>query len=159
MTRRNVLLFTALAAWFWLAVPVAAHEHKPPHGGTLVVFGAEAAHLELVLEAASGKLTGYVLDGEAEKAVRVKQKDIELKLVLAGAETKELALTLKARANVLTGETEGDSSEFAGQADALKEAKTFDAVLMSIEIKGQTYAKVAFNFPKGNEAPDAAPQK
>ena len=48
------------------------HEHTAPHGGALVGLGKEFAHVELVLEKATGKLTGYVLDGEAEKPVRLR---------------------------------------------------------------------------------------
>ena len=48
----------------------AHHEHTAPHGGTLVVFGNEFAHIELVLDQTTGKLTAYVLDGEAEKSVQ-----------------------------------------------------------------------------------------
>jgi len=32
------------------------HEHHAPHGGTLVVFGDEAAHVELVLDPKTGAL-------------------------------------------------------------------------------------------------------
>jgi hypothetical protein len=46
------------------------HEHKAPHGGTPVVLGNEAYHLEFVLDPATGKLSAYVLDGEMEKFVR-----------------------------------------------------------------------------------------
>ena len=34
----------------------AHHEHTAPHGGTLVVFGDEFAHIELVLDQTTGKL-------------------------------------------------------------------------------------------------------
>jgi hypothetical protein len=44
----------------------AVHEHTAPHGGSLVEFGEEFAHIELVLDSATGVLTAYVLDGEAE---------------------------------------------------------------------------------------------
>ena len=38
------------------------HEHRPPHGGTAVVLGREAFHLELVRTAETGLLTCYVLN-------------------------------------------------------------------------------------------------
>src|SRR5688572_651912 len=69
------------------------HEHKAPHDGTLVVFGDEFAHIELVLEAKEGKLTAYVLDGHAEKGVRVDQKDITLEITSADGKSKKVALT------------------------------------------------------------------
>src|SRR5690349_11141156 len=100
-----------------------AHEHHPPHKGTLIEFGEEFAHLELVLDAATGKLTAYALDGEAEKAVRVKQATIEIKIT----GIKDLpSITLKAQANDLSGEKVGDTSEFAATSDKLKNVKEFD---------------------------------
>ena len=49
---------------------------NPPHGGTPVVLGNEAYHLELVVDAASGTLQVYVLDGEMENFVRVSAPSI-----------------------------------------------------------------------------------
>src|ERR1700733_7713499 len=46
------------------------HEHKPPHGGTPVVLGDEVYHVELVLDAATGKLQAFVFDGELENFIR-----------------------------------------------------------------------------------------
>ena len=45
------------------------HHHVAPHGGTLVVFGNEFAHLELVLDLSVGKLDAYFLDGMAVMGV------------------------------------------------------------------------------------------
>lgn len=132
------------------------HEHIAPHGGTLVVFGEEFAHLELVLGSQEGILTGYVLDGEAENAVRIGQGEIELEIGIdnsAGGKNKkaDFPLKLKAVSNVLTGETEGDTSEFAGQSDKLKGATNFDGVITAITIKGREFKSIAFSFPEGNE--------
>jgi len=124
------------------------HEHKPPHQGTLVEFGEEFAHLELVLDPATGRLTGYVLDGEAEKPVRVEQKEIVLQVK---GKPSEVAVPLQAIGNSLTGEKPGDTSEFTGQADALKGRKDFDAVVVDVTVKGKAFKNVEFNYPKGNE--------
>ena len=126
------------------------HEHTAPHGGTLVVLGDEFTHVELVLEKATGKLTAYVLDDEAEKPVRLSQGAIELKINRLNSD-QTLALQLKAVANVLTGETEGDTSQFEGQSDALAGATEFNAEIALIEVKGQTFVDVDFEFPDGNE--------
>jgi hypothetical protein len=123
------------------------HEHSAPHGGTLVEFGEEFAHLEIVLDAATGRLTAYALDGEAEKAVRLKQPNLEI-TIKAPATT----IRLDGVANSLTGETADDTSEFAGQSDKLKGASEFDGVIKTISIRGKQFNNVAFNFPKGNEA-------
>ncbi len=126
------------------------HEHTAPHGGTLVVLGDEFAHIELVLDQTTGKLTGYVLDGEAEKSVRLSQKTVELKIHREDTQS-DLTLQLSGVANVLTGEAEGDTSQFAAQSDALKGASEFHAEIVSIDIKGQTFTHINFEFPEGNE--------
>jgi hypothetical protein len=139
-----------------LALPLCAgehhhHEHKPPHGGTLVVLGEEAAHLELVLDAATGKLTAYVLDGEAQQSLRVKQKEIEVRVSPDGKKDDSVAVVLKGVANILTGETEGDTSQFEGQAAILKGAARFGGVVSAVTVRGAELKGVAFRFPEGNE--------
>ena len=125
-----------------------AHEHKAPHEGTPVVLGNEAYHLELVLDAAAGKLSAYVLDGEMEKYIRIAAPSFEIVATLDGAKHP---LTFMAVADSATGETVGSTSLFEATAEWLKTAKAFDAVLTKIEIRGSTFADVPFNFPKGNE--------
>lgn len=128
----------------------AHHEHTAPHGGTLVVLGEEFAHVEFVLEKATGKLTAYVLDGEAEKPIRLTENTIGLKINRLNPE-QTMALQLQAVPNVLTGETEGDTSQFEGQSEALEGATEFQAEIASIVVKGQTFTDVDFEFPEGNE--------
>ena len=132
------------------------HEHTAPHGGTLVVFGEEFAHVELVLDRREGKLRTYVLDGEAENPVRIEQEEIDLEIILENPHRNKMdkftfPLKLEASANVLTGETAGDTSEFTGQSDYLRGVTNFNAVLPIITIKGNEFKNTAFNFPKGNE--------
>jgi hypothetical protein len=151
----RVTLLTLLFLSISLADDDHHHEHKAPHGGTLVVLGDEAFHLEFVLDAETGKLTAWVLDGEAETFVRIAQKEIALEIALPpekeGAEPRVLKAALKAVPNVLTGETEGDTSEFSARIDDLKGEKEWDAVLQLVEVKGVKFEEVAFNYPKGNE--------
>jgi hypothetical protein len=124
----------------------SGHEHSAPHGGALVELGEEFAHVEVVLDVATGKLTAYALDGEAEKSVRVKQSEIEIAV-------KNPAVTIKLGgvANALTGETADDTSEFSGRSDRLKGAANFDGVIKTISIKGRQFKEVAFDFPKSAE--------
>src|ERR1041385_7416284 len=121
------------------------HEHKPPHGGTLVEIGEEFAHLELVLDQATGQLTAYALDEEAENSIRLPQKEIELTI---GPATIKLA----AIDNPLTGETVGDTSEFRSPAGALKGQDRFSGVIKKIHIKGQSFDSVPVNFPQENDS-------
>lgn len=141
---------TLAAIALFICGTIRAHEHKAPHGGALIEFGEEFAHLELVLDK-DGNLTGYVLDGEAEKAVRVKQKEIEVKISAVEGKAQALTVSLKAKANVLTGESEGDTSEFTAAAPALKGVKKFEAAVGAITIKGKDFKETKFKFPEGNE--------
>ena len=151
----SLMLMTALAAGASAhgdgdsAAHDNGHEHTAPHGGTLVVLGDELAHLELVLDAETGKLTAYVLDGEAENPIRLEQEEIEMKIGDGGKDYS--TLKLKAVPNVLTGETAGDSSEFSVQSDRFKGIERFGAVITSITIKGKKFGEVEFGFPEGNE--------
>ena len=125
------------------------HEHTAPHGGTLIVFGDEFAHLELVLDDEKGKITGYVLDGEAENPVRIEQEEIEI-IVDRGSDNSKL-VKLFAKSNILSGENAGDTSQFEGESPILKGAKKFNAVITKISIKGQEFQDVEFRYPEGNE--------
>jgi|CZKI01.1.fsa_nt_gi hypothetical protein len=124
------------------------HEHHPPHGGTPVVLGDEAYHIELVLDASAGTLQAFVLDGELENFIRSAAPSFEIVADVAGAPR---ALVMAAVANPATGETVGDTSLFQTQADWLRTTGEFDAVLRSFTIRGTTFTDVKFNFPKGND--------
>ena len=124
------------------------HEHKPPHGGTPVVLGDEAYHVELVLDAANGALQAYVFDGEMENFIRVPAAFMEIDAWVDGAPQ---TLVLQAVANPATGETVGDTALFADQADWLKTVREFEGTLKKVTIHGTTFTGVKFNFPKGND--------
>ena len=130
------------------AAAVAAHQHVAPHGGTAVELGREEFHLELVLDPPAGRLTGYVLDGELEKFVRIAAPSLRL---VARVKDTDQPLEMHAIASAATGETVGDTSQFEATADWLKTTTRFDARLPEIIIRGKTYRDVSFNFPKGNE--------
>jgi hypothetical protein len=130
------------------ATPPKKHEHHPPHGGTPVVLGDEQFHLELVLEPSSGILRAYVLDGELENFIRITAPYLELRVVHEG---RKEVLKLKAVADTATGETVGDTSLFEGKAEWLKQVKHFQAMVETIEVRGQSFKKVDFDFPEGND--------
>ncbi len=104
------------------------HKHAAPHDGTLVAFGDEFAHLELVLDEKTGKLSAYALDGEAENSVRLKQTEIEIGI----KKPSVFSVELNAVENSLTGEKVGDTSEFAAASEQLKNLKAFDAIITNI---------------------------
>ena len=130
--------------------PAHGHEHRAPHGGALQVLGDEAAHVELLLDAKEGRLTAYVLDAEAERPVRIAQD--ALRLTLRSLACGEASVELKPVASVLTGETAGDTSQFAGASDALRGATSFEGTLATITARGVKFDAVPIRCPGGNEA-------
>lgn len=124
-----------------------SHEHTAPHGGTLIAFGEEFAHLELVLDSKSGQLTAYVPDGEAEKSIPLAQEIIEIEV----EKPEAFNIRLEAVENELTGEKRGATSEFRVVAEELKGQSEFDAAIRSLTVRGREFKKVHFNFPQGNE--------
>jgi hypothetical protein len=123
------------------------HKDVPPHGGTAVALG-EDYHVEFVLDRAEGTLAAYVLDGEMEDFIRVAAPSFVV-TAKVGAESR--ALNFAAVADAATGETVGSTSLFVARADWLRNTPGFDAVLVRLEIRGNVYEHVAFNFPRGNE--------
>jgi hypothetical protein len=124
----------------------AGHVHTAPHGGTLLELGEEFAHVELLLDSSAGNLTAYVLDGEAEKPVRLRQEIITL--LLAGPDALAARpFDLRAVASVLTGETVGDSSQFALTYEGLKGVKAFSGTLVQLVVKGQEFRDVPVVYP------------
>jgi hypothetical protein len=127
---------------------VHKHEHKPPHGGTPVELGDEEYHVELVRDAAAGKLQAFIFDGELETFVRIPAKSISVSAKVAG---KEEPLLFHAVPNAATGETVGDTALFEARADWLKTTPEFEAVLREVTVRAKTYTNISFNFPKGTD--------
>jgi hypothetical protein len=124
------------------------HEHTPPHGGTAVVLGDEQYHLELVRDAATGRLQAYVLDGHMDNFVRLTNESFQLTAKLPG---KSEPLVFRAVTTTTTGEKVGDTALFEAQAGWLKTTTNFDAVIESLVVRGARFENVSFNFPAGNE--------
>ena len=126
----------------------AHHEHKPPHGGAPVELGEEEYHVEFVRDAAAGKLSAYVMDGELEFFIRIATPSFEVAAQVAG---KSETLVFQPIANNATGEKIGDTSLFEAQADWLKSTTNFDGVLKELTVRTKTYTNISFNFPKGSD--------
>lgn len=138
------------------------HAEKGPHGGALVAIGQDDAHLEIVLDAETGTVTAYVLDGAAEKPVAIKQESLQLALTLEhdhhkegkdeGAKKDDVPDdTAPLLLNAVSPAADGTASEFSGQLDALKGADEFDAALTAIRIGDKEFKGVTFKYPEGNE--------
>ncbi|MBK9430657.1 MAG: hypothetical protein IPN65_09310 [Elusimicrobia bacterium] len=78
-----------------------------------------------------------LLDGESENPVRSKQTALSVTL------KDGTALRLAAAANPLTGETMGDSSEFAGSSPALRGIDRLEAVLAKVDVLGKSFEGVS----------------
>lgn len=83
-----------------------------------------------------------------DKFVRIAAPAIEVTATSAGAPQ---TLSFQPVPNPATGEKVGDTSLFETQADWLKTATNFDAVVKLVDVKGKAFKDVKFNFPKGNE--------
>jgi len=127
------------------------HAEHGPHKGTLVVLSGHKNHLELVLDAETGRLTGYVLDDDAHDAVAIKQGELVLGVALPGKEKDDLPEPFEVTLSAVKPTEAGEASEFAGESEKLKGVKEFNAVLTSIKIGEKEEKEVKFNFPKGNE--------
>jgi len=123
------------------------HEHQAPHKGALVELGDEAAHVELTFDSATGKVTAYVLDGEAENPVRIVQDALHLSLRAPAA----IELDLSAVANPLTGEKVGDTSQFEGTSEMLVGATSFAGALKTITARGVKFDDAPVAYP-GDDA-------
>jgi hypothetical protein len=150
MKNRN--LFLSLAVFgilsLFLIDRVWAHEHHPPHHGTLVVLGEEFSHVELLLDPDTGLLTAYVLDGEAEHPVEISQSSLLIKVKANGS---IFTLKLKPVASPLTGETVGNTSQYQASSPKLKGVEKFEGSIVHIKAKGTDFKKVWFLYPEGNE--------
>jgi hypothetical protein len=129
--------------------PAYHHKDKPLHGGTPVVLGSDEYHLEFVLDAPSGRMEAYVMDGEFENFVRIEAASFEITAKSGDGDRK---LVFRAVADNATGEKVGDTAQFEVQADWLRGVTNFEAVLKDLSIRGSNYRQITFNFPKGNDA-------
>jgi hypothetical protein len=133
------------------------HAEKGPHGGALVAIGEDDAHLEFVLDADTGTLTAYVLDGAAEKPVRIKQGNLQLAFNLLPPDDEDGTKSdLPDSVSVIMLEAvspagDGTATEFAVQSDELKGAEKFEATLTTITIAGKPFKGILFKYPEGNE--------
>lgn len=118
------------------------HFHPAPHGGSLVMLGNHAAQLELVSGEQDGEWILYVLDGGAERFVRIEQSIIRVKM--DGRE-----VVFNAAANEATGETVGDTAQFIAKVDGLTSGSRFTVVIDEIVVYRQPFSKIEFNYPEG----------
>lgn len=93
-----------------------AHDHGP-HGGHVVELGGEDYHAEVVFDAASRKLTVYLLGSDVKSALPVESESLSVRLKV-GEETQEIVLT----ATPQEGEGDGKASRFTLVEGSLPES-------------------------------------
>lgn len=125
--------------------PQAHHHHKAPRGGVLLELGDEFAHLEISLDRTAGMLTVFVLDSNAERAVRIAQPAIDV--VVGRGGRAEIPLQARATANPLTGEREGDSSQFTVTDPRLAAPGQLKGTIKDVTVRGQRFATLTFTVP------------
>ncbi len=110
------------------------HDHADvgPSGGTLILWGEEEYHCELVIEVGPGAVTVNVLDGNLKKLVPIDAKTLSLTLQA----TPPVVLTLTPKPN--EGDTAGKSSRFVVTNDSLKANKSWKGSLTG-KVNGKNY--------------------
>lgn len=126
-----------------------SHAHSAPRGGALVELGDHVAHLEAVVDHEEGRLSVFVLDGEAENPIRLGQTELEG--LIRVPDEPPFELILEARANELTGETAGNSSEFTTLDPRFRELREFAIRIDSISVLGTEFTSVTIPYPEGTE--------
>jgi hypothetical protein len=115
-----------------------AHGHgaKGPHGGTIIEFGDERYHAELVHDDAAHTTTIYLLGEGAKGAVPVAAEDLKLNLLVAG---KPQQFSLKAAAEA--ADPAGRASRFQSADAALCEALDAKGTTgrLNVEIEGKAF--------------------
>lgn len=113
-----------------------AHAEHGPHNGELIELGKEEYHAELLHDDAAEKVTVYLLDKDAKKAVAISDKEIILNLVAAG-----MPQQFKLAAVPQSDDAAGQSSRFE-----LTDAKLCDGVCikgnkarLNVSIQGTPY--------------------
>lgn len=161
---RTILLILALTSFVSVSILPAhddgtehnhdhsheAHHHSAPNGGTLVEIGDHSGNLEFKFNSKKGLLKVWLLDGCAENYVRSDQKDFSIQLIsrhLDGDfEEPMLTLKMKAKANLLTGETVGNTALFQVKDKRLKNAKRIKGMIPELIYKGAKFKQLYFDL-------------
>lgn len=114
-----------------------AHPEEGPHHGHLIELGDEEYHAELTHDDATGAITVYLLDKNAESPVAIDAAQIMLNLA---AETGPMQVALTA--DPQDAYTEGQASRFsAADATALEALESEETKgRLNVTISGKSYA-------------------
>ena len=141
-----VLAVLANAIALFPAPARAGFEPQAPHGGVLVNVGDDFAHVEMVLDPKQGSLSAYILDGEAEEVVPLKQPVLLVRLIQPSK-----TLKLKAVVTPLSGEKLGETSSYSLTDPSLKGLTQFKGVLVWLNVNGSIFKNLPFQWPPQKE--------
>lgn len=99
------------------------HPSEGPHHGQLLELGQEEYHAEVVHDDKNSKVTVYILDSAAKKAVPIEQAEIVVNLTVDGKTAQ-----YKLAAAPLEGESSGQSSRFEATDESLLQALDTEGV-------------------------------
>lgn len=121
------------------------HHHEAMHGGKLVELGGDHIFVEICLNANMGEIAIYIND--CTNPIRISQPTIELHAAVPGFSNAKhtFDMSIPARENPLTGEKTGDSAEFRGRHEHLRELASLDGVIAEITVRGKKYENVKFS--------------
>jgi hypothetical protein len=125
------------------------HAHEARNGGTLVVLAEEFAHMEVLVDPATGAVTAWALGPHCENYEKLAQASIALTVDAPGVEP--FTVELLAVASGTTGETVGDTSRFAATDARLVGVERFDGTFGAITSRGQTFDTTSFPYPDGTD--------
>lgn len=113
-----------------------AHAEVGPHDGDLIELGNEEYHAELVHDEAAGKVTIYVLDSSAKKAVPIESTELIINLKHDGKGEQ-----FKLAAAPQEGDGEGKSSRFVSDDKELVEDLESKGTVarLVVEIAGKSF--------------------
>jgi hypothetical protein len=113
-----------------------AHPAQGPHRGSLIEFGDEEFHAELVHDDSTDTITIYVLDKKARRAVPVTARTVTLDIRAAGRSHRYTLV-----ANVRGTEGFGAASVFTASDNLLCQLLDVDGVSarLTIEIDGKSF--------------------
>lgn len=122
------------------------HAHHAPHGGALTMLGDHAFQIEVLPSQSNGTISLYMLDGEAERFIRISAESIDATLKSEG---KSEDLSFAAVANDATGETVGNTSLFALSAPEWAGKGRFTIQIDRLELLGQVFENLELPYPEG----------
>lgn len=122
------------------------HAHHAPHGGALTMLGDHAFQIEVLPDPETGTISLYVLDGEAERFIRIAAESIAAS-VSSGEKSAELSFA--AIANEATGETVGNTSLFRVSAPEWAGVERFRIQIDGLELLGQEFEGLELPYPEG----------